>query len=59
MRDLTGDFVLKIDCMQIQNSSRKILDEVIYFGPPEDLKPKGLAEHVTELSIMDRYNFDE
>ena len=59
IRELTGDWVNKIECDAIQGQSRWYYDEVVYFGPIEDLKPGGEAESFSQASMVDRYNFDE
>ena len=59
VRELTGDWVTKIECGMIQHKNRRTPDEVIYFGPESDLEKGGDAELVTQLSVMDRYNFNE
>ena len=59
IRELSGDWVVHVDCHAIQHKNRKTPDEVIYFGKKADLQKGGAAEVMTKLSIMDRYNFDE
>ena len=60
VRELTGDWIMEIECQHIQTGAgHKTLDEVIYFGPADDLKKGGEAWLVSELSMMDRFNFDE
>ena len=59
VRELTGDFVTKVECDQINQPRRKVRDEVIYFGPASDLVRGGEAEEVVKLSMQDRYNFDK
>lgn len=59
IRELTGDWYRDAPCNAIQNPRRKVIDEVIYFGPKEDVEVGGIAESFMQLSKMDRYNFNE
>ena len=55
----TGDFVQESDCEEIQAEYNPWLDEVIYFGPGEDLVEGGIAEAVQTLAIKDILRYDD
>jgi hypothetical protein len=59
VRELTGEWVTEIPCAEIQAASRYFYDELVYFGPGEDLKEGGIAEILVNVSMVDRYNFDQ
>ena len=59
LQELTGDWVLPIACEEIQNQKRWYYDEIVYFGPKEDLEKDGIADIFNTASMIDRYNFDE
>ena len=59
VRQFTGDWFTVVSCDKIQHPKRRNYDEVVYFGPRADLARGGAAELFTQLSIIDRYNFDE
>ena len=43
----------------IQDEGRRIFDEVVYLGSKADLVKGGKAELFQELSMVDRYHFEE
>ena len=44
VRELTGEWVLPIECEKIQHPTDRIFfDEVVYFGPIDELKEEGRA----------------
>ena len=47
IRELTGDWYTQMPCGSIQHPKRKIIDEVIYFGPASDLEEGGEANTFT------------
>lgn len=59
VRQYTGDWFTVVKCNQIQHEKRRNFDEVVYFGPKADLEKGGDAALLRQLSIIDRYNFDE
>jgi len=59
VRDLTGDWFVEIKCDDIYDKNRRYHDQIIYFGPKQDLEEGGGATLMNQLSMMDRYNFDE
>lgn len=60
VREFTGDWYTEIQsCDRIHHEERRYYDEVIYFGPKTDLAEGGEAELFTQLSMVDRYNFNE
>lgn len=59
VRELTGDWVIEIDCDSIQGKNRFYYDEIVYFGNKEELKKDGAVEAFAEASMYDRFTFDE
>ena len=59
VKDLTGDWFSEVKCEDIQGSNRRYYDQIIWFGPKADLEEEGGAVIMNELSMIDRYNFDE
>lgn len=55
VEQFTGDWVTEIACSDIQKEDRDMWDEVVYFGPGEDLEPSGLAYLFTLLAQTDRF----
>ena len=58
VRELTGDWVLPIECEKIQDEKRFFYDEVVYFGPADELKEGGRVAQLNETSLIDKYKFD-
>ena len=59
VRELSGDWITEVDCADIQQQGRRNHDEIVYFGPKSELEKDGRGYEVINLSIVDRYNFDE
>lgn len=55
----TGDHINPIKCEDIQQEKRRFYDEFVYFGPKEDLYDNGKFNFVTDVAIIDKFNFDE
>ena len=56
VNSLTGEWVNHTECEDIQSPRRLFFDEMIYFGPEEDLKT--FADSVEIIAKYDRYIFD-
>lgn len=57
--ELTGEWVVEIECDKIQFFEREAFDEVVYFGAVENLKQGGSAASLNEAAMMDKYQYDE
>ena len=58
VRELTGEWILPVKCEMIQNEKRFFYDEVVYFGPVDELKEGGRAHKLNEASMVDKFKFD-
>ena len=58
VRELTGEWILPVKCEMIQDEKRFFYDEVVYFGPLDELKEGGRAHGLNEVSMVDKYKFD-
>ena len=58
VRELTGEWVLPIECQKIQSETRFFYDEVVYFGPADELKEGGRVHSLNDASMIDKYKFD-
>lgn len=59
VKELSGDWIREAKCEEIQGANRWFYDEVVYFGPSEDLEEGGKAADLKKAALFDRYNFDE
>ena len=41
IRELTGDWIKEIDCGSIFGWERQVHDQIVYYGPADDLKEGG------------------
>ena len=59
IKELTGDFVVPIECDEIQADMRHHYDEVVFMGPKKEIEEHGSLELFNQLAMVDRYNFDD
>ena len=58
--DLVKEPVNEIVCSDILAKKRNHYDQMVYFGPAEDVKVEGKKGYsVTQLSLYDRFEFSE
>ena len=54
------DFVTEISCDDIMAEDRLHFDQVVYFGPIEDIAPlEGKANFIVQMSFKDRFQYVE
>mmetsp|Transcript_5298 Transcript_5298/g.6503 ORF Transcript_5298/g.6503 Transcript_5298/m.6503 type:complete len:132 (+) Transcript_5298:422-817(+) len=59
VREMTGEWFTPIECNLIQGDDRKFYDELVYFGDEEDLEEGGVAHDLNQISLADRYMFND
>ena len=55
VKELTGDFIKYIDCQFIQDENNPQRNEVVYYGPEEDLAIGAKAEVILSAAMFDVY----
>ena len=59
LNDFTDEWVNQINCDDIQAPGRKHFDQIVYFGPSEDIHFTKKAGAISYNSITDKFDFDE
>lgn len=59
IKELTGDWVTRIGCFDIQKKGRPFTDEIVYFGAAEDLEKGGKLFPLVQTSMLDRFKNNE
>ena len=58
--NLTKDPVTEICCEEILAESSRYYNQVVYFGPAEDVKMEGKKGYsITQISVYHKYEFSE